>query len=198
MYTNFIKNVRRYLDFTEEELAFFVSLMEIRKLKKSEKLLCQGENADYVYYIDKGLLRYYSEIDGKERTYRVLREDMWVSEYAAFLTRKPSMINIEALEETIVLQLHYNKMQEGYEKAKVFERFGRKMAEALFITESEKSSEMRLKSPELRYLELLKNDAELINRVPLKYIASILGIEPESLSRIRKRTARQKVAFNTR
>ena len=64
------------------------------------------------------------------------------------------------------------------------------MAEALFINEVRMTTQRRIKSPEMRYLELLQNDPEMMRRVPLKYIASLLGIEPESLSRIRKRTSR--------
>lgn len=72
----------------------------------------------------------------------------------------------------------------------MFERFGRKIAEFLFIEEVRRTSQIRVKSPEVRYLEMLEHYPEIINRVPLKYIASLLDIEPESLSRIRKRTAR--------
>ncbi|MBO9619790.1 MAG: Crp/Fnr family transcriptional regulator [Niabella sp.] len=166
--------------------------MEPQRYKKHEKIICIGDFVDHVFYIDKGLVRYYSEHEGKDHTLRLFRENMWVSEYASFLTRKPSPICIEALEDTTLFRLHFDKMQAGYERSKVFERFGRKIAEALFIREVEMATERRIKSAETRYLELLQNDPELINRVPLKYIASVLGIEPESLSRIRRRTSRIK------
>ncbi|ANH82891.1 Crp/Fnr family transcriptional regulator [Niabella ginsenosidivorans] len=192
MFDNLIRNLRSILSFTEEELAYFLSLMEIRTFKKYEKIVRIGEPVNYVYYIDKGLVRYYGETDGKEQTFRVFRENMWVSEYAAFLTRQPSMVCIEALEDTTLFRMHFDKMQESYNKAKIFERLGRKMAEALFINEVQMTTQRRLKSPEIRYLELLQNDPEIMRRVPLKYIASLLGIEPESLSRIRKRTSKVK------
>lgn len=172
--------------------------MEPRHCKKHEKIIRIGDPVNYVFYIDKGLIRYYSEHGGKDQTLRLFRENMWVSEYASFLTRKPSMICIEALEDTTLLQMHFDRMQEGYERAKVFERFGRKIAEALFIREVEMATERRTKSAETRYLELVQNDPAIINRVPLKYIASILGIEPESLSRIRRRTTRTKTETDFR
>ncbi|WP_018627250.1 Crp/Fnr family transcriptional regulator [Niabella aurantiaca] len=190
MFTNLITNLERYLHFEEDELAFLIPFMEIRTVKKGEKVMRVGEMANYVYYIDKGLIRFYHEIEGKEHTYKIFREDMWASDYAAFLTRSKSVMNIETLEDTVLIQLHYDHMQKGYERAKAFERFGRKMAEALFLATVQRTVDIMVKSPETRYLELLENDAEMINRVPLKYIASMLGIEPESLSRIRKRTAR--------
>ncbi|MBZ4188738.1 Crp/Fnr family transcriptional regulator [Niabella beijingensis] len=190
MFTNLIKNLEDYLHFEEDELAFLLALMETRVVKKNEMVVRVGEPANYVYYIDKGLVRFYHELDGKEHTYRIFRENMWISDYAAFLTRSKSIMNIEALEDCVLIQLHYDHMQKGYERAKVFERFGRKMAESLFLTTVQRTMDIMAKSPETRYLELLEHDAEMIHRVPLKYIASMLGIEPESLSRIRKRTAR--------
>lgn len=193
MFDNLLKNIQGFLQLTEDELAFFASRVEVRRFKKLEKLICQGDTVDYVYFIEKGILRYYAEIDGKEKTYVIFRENTWCSDYVAFLTREPATVSIEALENATVFQMHYNKMQEGYEKAKVFERFGRKIAESLFIEQVKRTSQMRVKSPEVRYLEMLEHDPEIINRVPLKYIASLLDIEPESLSRIRKRTARTRL-----
>ena len=190
MYDNLTRNLGNILQFAEEELTYFLSLTEVRTFKRYEKIIRIGELVNYVYYIDKGLVRYYGETEGKEQTFRVFREDMWFSEYAAFLTRQPSAICIEALETTILFRMHFDKMQESYNKAKIFERLGRKMAEALFINEVRMTTQRRIKSPEMRYLELLQNDPEMMRRVPLKYIASLLGIEPESLSRIRKRTSR--------
>lgn len=190
MFTNLINNLENYLHFEEDELGFLIPLMEVRTVKKGEKVVRVGEIASYVYYIDKGLIRFYHEIEGKEHTYRIFRENMWASDYAAFLTRSKSGMNIEALEDTVLIQLHYDHMQKGYERAKAFERFGRKMAESLFLSTVQRTVDIMVKSPETRYRELLEHDAEMINRVPLKYIASMLGIEPESLSRIRKRTAR--------
>ncbi|SDC64519.1 Crp/Fnr family transcriptional regulator [Niabella drilacis] len=190
MFTNLINNLEGYLHFEEDDLAFLIPLMEIRTVKKGETVMRVGEVANYVYYIDKGLIRFYHEAEGKEHTYRIFRENMWASDYAAFLTRSKSGMNIGALEDTVLIQLHYDHMQKGYERAKAFERFGRKMAESLFLATVQRTVDIMVKSPEIRYRELLENDAEMINRVPLKYIASMLGIEPESLSRIRKRTAR--------
>ncbi len=190
MFNNLIKNLEGYLHFDEDELAFLTADMEVRTVRKNEKVSRVGEVVNHVYYIDKGLIRFYHEIGGKEHTYKIFRENMWASDYAAFLTRSKSAMHIEALEDTVLIQLHYDEMQKGYERAKVFERFGRKMAESLFLTTVQRTLDIMVKSPETRYLELLEHDAEMIRRVPLKYIASMLGIEPESLSRIRKRTAR--------
>lgn len=111
MFNNLLKNIQGFLQFTEDELAFFASLVEVRRFKKIEKLVRQGDTVDHVYFIEKGILRYYEEIDGKEKTYVMFRENMWCSDYVAFLTREPATVSIEALENATVFQMHYNKMQ---------------------------------------------------------------------------------------
>ncbi|MCC6287919.1 MAG: Crp/Fnr family transcriptional regulator [Chitinophagaceae bacterium] len=189
MFDKLIKNLNGYLSFTEEEISFFLSLCEYKIVKKYDLALKVGQICDFVAYVNKGLLRYYYVAGDKEHTARIFLEDSWTSEYASFLCKKPSSVSIEALEETELIILRYDSVQRGYDKAKVFERFGRLMAEALFIDLENRNSDFLTKTPEERYLLLLQQEPEMFNRVPLKYIASMIGIEPESLSRIRKRTA---------
>jgi CRP-like cAMP-binding protein len=187
MFDNLVKNLNSYLYFTEEELNFFLSLFEIKTIKKHENIVRAGKVCSHVMYINKGVLRYYYTINDIEYTTYIFTEDMWAAEYASFLTKQPSAVTIEALEPCELFLLSYDAVQQGYERGKVFERFGRKMAENLFITHVNEVSKMQTKSPEERYLNLMREQPEIISRVPLKYIASMLGIIPESLSRIRKR-----------
>lgn len=187
MFENLIKNFKSYVHFNEEELVFFLSLFEFRVIKKDKKLLQVGQVCNYVSYINNGLMRYSHVIDNTEHTVAFFPENMWVSDYGSFLVRKPSDIAIEALEDTELFLLSYDAVQRAYEKNKVFERFGRIMAERLFLNLVDGASDMRQKSPETRYMELIENHPQIINSVPLKYIASYLGITPESFSRIRKR-----------
>lgn len=188
MFDKLVKNLNSYLRFTDEEMAFFLSLFETRLVKKNDCFIKAGERCNHVTYINKGLLRYYYVMDGKEHTARIFIENDWTGDYAAFLKKTTCTVTIEALEDTELFLLSYDNIQRGYEKGKIFERFGRLMAEALFIDIVERNSDLHIKSPEALYLDLLQKQPEIVNRVPLKYIASMLGIEPESLSRIRKRT----------
>lgn len=188
MFDQFIKNLHSFLPFTDEELAFFLTLFETRVVKKNDCFTKIGQHCNYVAYINKGLMRYYYVMNDKEHIARIFLENEWTGDYAAFLTKTPSTVNIEALEECELFLLSYTNMQRAYDKGKNFERFGRLMAEALFIDTVERSSDLLMKTPEALYLTLLQKQPEIINRVPLKHIASLLGIEPESLSRIRKRT----------
>lgn len=191
MLTNLIRNIQGLLPMEAEEQGYFLSLFESRSVKKGTVFLKEKHLCDYVAYINKGLVRYYRNNGDREYTGRIFMEDEWVSDYAAFLTRGPAMICLEALETTELITLSYSAVQKAYDKAKVFERFGRLMAEKLFLENVDHSVELLQKSPEERYLDMVRLQPEILCRVPLKYIASMLGIEPESLSRIRKRMAAQ-------
>lgn len=187
MFDNLIKNMQGFLCISAEELNYFLPMLEYRVVKKNEFFIHAGEAANYIAYIDSGLLRYYYVTREKEHTTRVFFPDEWVGDYSSFLRQQPASVNITALEDSVVLLLYYDKMQEGYEKFKVFERFGRLMAESLFIEMEKKTSSFLIKSPEERYIDLITQRPEIIAKIPLKYISSMLGIQPESLSRIRRR-----------
>ncbi len=189
MFANLINNLKAHLPFTEEEMMFFLSLFEFKTYKKHERILTNGEICRTVTYINKGLVRYYYIANSKEYTLRVFPENEWFSDYESFLSRKPATICIETLEDTEVFTLTYDAVQKGYNKAKVFERFGRLMAENLFLEIVRRISNQKVMTPEEQYRDMLENTPEFVNRVPMKYIASMLGIEPESLSRIRRRMA---------
>lgn len=187
MFDTFKKNIRSYLSFSDDDLSFFISQLEVRPLLKNEKWLRAGDVCRHVAYVNQGLLRYYLPVADKEHILDFFPENTWVSEYASFLHAKPSMVTIEAVEDTELFLLSYTAVQKAYERGAVFERFGRKMAEKLFVEAVDLNYIRQSKSVETRYQELVAEWPGLADRLPLKYIASYLGIEPESLSRIRKR-----------
>lgn len=83
--------------------------------------------------------------------------------------------------------LYYDSIQKAYDKSKTFERLGRIIAESLFLAFESKSASFLIKNPEERYIDLVTRRPEILEKIPLKYISSMVGIQPESLSRIRKR-----------
>ncbi len=189
MFTNLINNLNAYLPFSEDEMMFFLSLFEFKRFKKNETILSNGEICRHVSYINKGLVRYYYVANDKEYTLRIFPENEWFSEYESFLSRKPSALCITALEDTEAFTLTFDAVQKGYNKGKVFERFGRLMAENLFLDTVRRISNQKAMTPEEQYRDMIEKTPELLGRIPIKYIANMLGIEPESLSRIRRRMA---------
>ena len=111
----------------------------------------------------------------------------WAGDYSSFLRKKKATFNISALEDSVVFVLYYDSIQKAYDKSKTFERLGRIIAESLFLAFESKSASFLIKNPEERYIDLVTTRPEILEKIPLKYISSMVGIQPESLSRIRKR-----------
>jgi CRP-like cAMP-binding protein len=188
MLENIKKNIQGIVEFEEEELMFFLSLFTYKKLKKNSFFLREGEICNQVAFINKGLIRSFFLIDGREHVESFSLEGDWMTDYASFLVRQRSSFYIQTMEETELFLLSYDSIQKMYSRGKSFERFGRIMAEQLFTISANRSASLLLESPEQRYLKLLKEQPHLLTLIPLKQIASYLGIEAPSLSRIRKRT----------
>ncbi len=159
----------------------------IQQLKKGELLVRNGEICRQVSFINKGLVRLFYLVDGKEISTGFVAENEYVSEYESFLTTQPSSGNIDALEDCELVNLSYNDMQAMYQLNPVFEIFGRKIAEILFIMISSQTTRLLTMTPEERYQSVIQNHPFIIQRVPQYMIASFIGITPEHLSRLKKR-----------
>lgn len=139
--------------------------------------------------IGAGLVRYYINADGEERTYFFNREGDFVCDYESFLPQSPSQKNIQALEDTLLYLINHHDLQRLYKELKEGERLGRLGIEQVFVNIIQQLSSMYNDSPETRYQRFLEAFADISQRVPQYYIASYVGIKPQSLSRIRKRSA---------
>ncbi len=136
-----------------------------------------------------GLCRLYYLAEGKEVAAAFFRENEYLSEYTSFLLQTPALMSADMLEDSELIELSYDSVQMCYAKIPAFQKFGRLMAEGLFVSISERTHALLVKTPEQRYLEFIANSSELVQRVPQYMIASYLGVTPEALSRIRKRLA---------
>jgi len=126
-------------------------------------------------------------VDGKEISTGFMMEGQYISAYESFLTRQPSNENIDALQDTELLQLSYTDMQRIYETYPVYHIFARKVAELLFIQISQRTTALQLLTPEQRYQSMIEKGSLLPQQIPQYMLASYIGVTPEHLSRIRKK-----------
>lgn len=173
----------------ESDWEILKNKLSYQELKKGELLVKSGAICRQVSFINKGMVRMFYVIDGKEITGGFIPENQYISEYESFLLQQPALGNIEAIEDCEFLNLSYDGVQELYQTSPSFLQFGRKIAEFLYIMMAQQISKMMLTSPEERYLQLIANNPPYLQRVPQYMIASLLGITPEHLSRIRKKLA---------
>jgi CRP-like cAMP-binding protein len=186
-YTPLHQFISQLMDFSEAEWSAHRDLLRRRFLKKGELLIQAGEICNYVSFINRGSLRVYMEVREQEINKHFFFEHEYASDYASFLTRKPGLLNIKAMEDSELMELSFENVQILYDRFPVWQKFGRLVAENLFITVAERTQELLLRTPEEMYIKLIEEQSPILARIPQQYIASYLGIQPESLSRIRKR-----------
>jgi len=168
--------------------------LHTRTYKKKQLFIAEGKVCREIAFIAKGSFRYYKTIDGIEVSTFFSFEHNWAGAYTSFLRKTPSFVSVEAMEDCEVLVLGYDDMQYLYDHYITFERFGRLMAEYLVTCLDDRMHSLLLKTPEERYLKTLTDNSIYFERVPQHYIASYLGIAPESLSRIRKRVMQKAIS----
>jgi CRP-like cAMP-binding protein len=187
IFRNYLK---AFITFTDEEWQIFESHLRFKNIRKKELFFPAGKVCNDIGFVVSGVARYFVVKDGTEITnYFAFANDM-VSAYKSFLTRQPSVVTLEALEDTELITLSYSAMQELYNHPQLgykMERFGRLMGEYLACCYEDRVLSFVTQSPEERYLQLLEFGKTIIQNIPQHYIANFLGITPVSLSRIRKR-----------
>ncbi len=182
-----IKSISSFVKLSEEELDQITNTLQVVTLKRREVLSSIGDVCRKVYFVDSGLLRYYQIVEGEEVTGQFFFEGSWYADLESFVSEKPSRQCAQAIEETRLLAVSRKDLYQLFEDIPKFERFGRLMAENAFIGLRRKIDRISLFTAEEAYLDLIKTRPKVSERVPQHYIASFLGIKPQSLSRIRKR-----------
>ena len=186
-----LKLFRQFTNFNDSELEIFMPYFETRMFKKKTILLGIGKVSNEVFYIIKGCIRLYCEKDREELSTYFFTENMFAGSYDSFLSRRPSKVAIESLEECEVLVLSYEAQEELYKVFPKMNEFIRKAIEQRFVLLHDLFISYLLNSPEERYITLLNDRPELLQRIPQHQIASFLGVTPVSLSRIRNRITKK-------
>ena len=173
----------------EEEIR---SIPFLRSFPKGTLLLKEGGYSNECYFIIKGCIRCFYIKEGEERTTEFYTEEEVVTP-SAYGTGVPSGYYIECLEDTLVGLGSPELESKIYQKFPQLESLNRALAEAALARQRDAFAEFKMAGPEERYLHLLQNRPDLLQRVPQYQLASYLGITPESLSRIRKRTRKKEI-----
>lgn len=195
MYELILKNISRFINLNEGEKNFFTSLLKVKKLRKRQFLLQEGEVGRYQYFIKKGCLRTYTIDDkGQEHIIQFAIEDWWTGDMYSFLTQTPAKLNIEAIEDSELFCIDNPSLEILYHKVPKFERFFRLLLQNAFIANQSRIIESMSLTADERYCKFIERYPAMERRLPLKHIASYLGITAESLSRIRNRYVKNKKA----
>lgn len=191
MENRLVRYLSKYTDISEElEEALSENLL-IKEFPKGTILLKEGEICNECFFVLQGLIRSYYLKDGEEVTTDFSMEEQVVSP-SCYGENTPSDIFLECLEDTVAFVGTPETESEMYSKYPELESLSRMIGEKIMSSYKDNFNAFKISSPEQRYLDLVKNNPDLIQRVPQYQIASYLGMKPESLSRIRKRITKGK------
>lgn len=170
---------------SESELNEFLESFKLNSFSKNEVVLRANQQAKHLYFIESGTLRTYTETEAKEITTWIYPEGMFITSWYSFLEQDESLEFIESLEESKVYSINYQQLEDLYSKYPSIDRFGRKMVQEQLSFIDYYSRGYQFLSAKERYDLLLSFFPDITLRVKLGYIASMLGLTNETLSRIR-------------
>lgn len=182
-----INSIKSLIELNDQEEKAFLNSIKIKQFKKKELLLKEGSICNELIFIKSGCLRVFYNMEGIENTTKFLVENNWYTEFDSFLTNKPTIKNIQALENCTIISLKKDNLYKLYNDYQVFERLGRIIMENILLSISEINKMLTNEEPEQRYLNFINSKPEVVERIPQHYIASFLRLKPQSLSRIKKR-----------
>jgi len=176
----------RIINLQETEWQFIAAFYDKKVFGKNEIITRQGETETYLSFIESGIVRYYIPDDEKELTFNFCFNKEFTCAYDSFLTQTPSEYELQALTKTTVWQISYDDLQKVYEQTSIGNYVGRFASEKLFLAKSKRELSFLKYNAKERYLHLFNEQPDVLKYIPLKYIASYIGITPQGLSRIRK------------
>jgi CRP/FNR family transcriptional regulator, anaerobic regulatory protein len=195
LYDFILKNIAKHIQLTEDEAAYFTSLLKRQAFLKKDFLLREGQLCKNLSFVKSGTLRaFYTNNEGKESTIMFATSDWWVTDMHCFINQLPAMLNIQALEKSEVFQLQKSALDKLYVKIPKFERFFRVMMQNAYIREQLRVIENLSLPAEQRYNNFINKYPKIVQQVTQKQVASYLGISPEFLSAIRSKKSKKNIS----
>jgi CRP-like cAMP-binding protein len=182
---SFFEHINRYHPLTEKAKEALERELNRVELPKNALLVQEHKVCNHLYFLETGCLRGFYNLDGKEVTYWFGFENSFVTSFYSFISRKPSFENIQLMEDSTLWSVSYQTLQNLYDQYVDMERLGRIVHEKYYIMLEERFVANHFKDAKERYENLLESSPHILQRAPLGYIASYLGISQETLSRIR-------------
>jgi CRP-like cAMP-binding protein len=180
------KYINSQIKIEETDLEIILSNFKELKIAKDRFALKKGHIATNFFFVKSGGLRVFFDHNDKQITSWIALENEFFTDLSSQKNQVPSKFNIQAIEDTVLLIIKSDKMEQLYKAFPIWQQFGRQVWETNFINLVEGVLRFQTLSAEERYLSTL-TESELLQRVPLKHLASFLGITQTSLSRLRKK-----------
>jgi len=184
--------INRHVELTEEEFQTLASKLHPVSFDKKTKVVDIGETATTIYFVLKGITRRYFYKGKQELITHLVREGGLMGSVISFLTGEPSRYVLETIEPVTALALSKADLEELFDSDKKWEKFGRKIITAFFLQIEYHNLDMIKYSTKERFVNFMKQNPDLVLRVPQKYLASYLEIQPETFSRLKHLMVKEK------
>lgn len=178
--------IQSNINLSDEIYELFLNSSKRKEAKKNQILFNPDKATNKILFLEKGILRGYRIIDGKDFTHHFYFSNWFATDFESFLKENPSQIYIETLTNTIFYEFNKKDLLNLYKKHHQLEKLGRIIAEKAYLATVEKLSDMQILDLKQRFNSLINKNPNLFQKVPQKYIASYLGVSEQSLSRIKK------------
>jgi len=186
-YAIFKEAINQVTSISEEDCNWFKDYLKPGQLRKNDFWVKEGQLCQNIGFIFSGLCRMYYLQDGREINVCFFMDNQFMTEYTSFLRHQPSKYYIQAMEDTEFVSFSAESIEQSYLHSHSWERFGRKIAEFCYLEACSRTEAFLFYNGEQRYLKLLEESPQIFQRIPLYHIASYLGLERETLSRLRKK-----------
>jgi CRP-like cAMP-binding protein len=194
-YDRIIRNISTHIQLDEEELGFFTTLFNSRTLPRKEFLLHAGDTCRNMSFVNEGCLKvFYTDDKGAEHIVKFAPEDWWAMDIESFALQTPSFYSIQAIENSLVLQLSKENYDSLCRRVPKFERFLRILFQNSFISLQRRIKQGLSDNAQERYRHFQEKYPSLEQRISQKQIASYLGITPEFLSMLRGELSRRTIS----
>ena len=184
--------ISQHIELTDEEFQILASKLHPVSFDKKTKLVEIGEVANTVYFVLKGITRRYFYREKQEVVTHLVKEGDLMGSIISFLTGEPSRYVLETIEPVTALAISKQDLEGLFSSDKKWEKFGRKIITSFFLNvEYHNMDNIRYTTKE-RFVNFMKQNPDLVMRVPQKYLASYLEIQPETFSRLKHLMVKQK------
>lgn len=186
---NLTQTINNIISLTEDEDNEVLSRFNLEEFNRNEFVVKIGQYCNKIFFVKSGQLRvYYDDDRGNEVTCYFTKENEFISSYTSFLTHTPTKENIQAIQHCELLSISKDQLEKLSERVPKIHQFRRIIAENLFIAMERRVAMLQSQSAQEAYENIIKENPELVLKIPQQYLASFLGITPQHLSRIRKNT----------
>ncbi len=189
----FLDYIKQHIQLTAEEESILLSKIKLRKYLKGQFVIQNGDVCRHENFVLSGCLKtFYIDNEGQEHIVMFAIENWWTADLGSFITQTPADLNVQCLENSELVQIHYNDLQQLYIDIPKLERFFRIIIQKAFVAAQKRIINNFSLSAMDRYIQFREQYPKIEQRVPQYMIASYLGITKEFLSKIRSQLIMQK------